>query len=86
MLGRLKMSIVECEAAYDDIANKIFGEKRHYWIPNSEVAFGLGTYVYDSQPLVDAVKELVAKHIPGIGPDGLLQDVNHTYDKDGCRV
>jgi hypothetical protein len=86
MLGRLKMSIDECEEAYKTISKDIFGKKSGWFIKSSEAAFAAGSYVYDSEPLVKAVKDIVARRLPGIGADALLQDTNNTADTDECKA
>ena len=86
MLGRLRMSIEDCEKAYDNISKRIFGEKAGYVIKTPEAAFAAGSYIYNSKPLEDAVKELVVKYLPGSSPDEKLQDVNNTPEADQCKV
>jgi len=83
MLGRLGMTIKQCEEAYDDISKRVFGAKVNNWTPwnnNEKIAFSDGAYMYDGDKLVDAVRELVAKHLPA-------QDVLMTDTKENaCKV
>jgi hypothetical protein len=85
MLGKLRMSIKDCEDAYDSISKRIF-EKKAGIVTSPAVAFMAGSYLYDSKPLEDAVKELVIKHIPGATGDAKLQDPSNSPDADVCKV
>lgn len=60
MLGRLKLSIAQCEKAYDDIAKAIFGKQSHWSITT---VFGASSYLYDGKKLEDAVKALCKEHL-----------------------
>uniref|UniRef100_A0A0W0FFI5 PNPLA domain-containing protein n=1 Tax=Moniliophthora roreri TaxID=221103 RepID=A0A0W0FFI5_MONRR len=62
MLGRLRMSIDECEQAYDEISKKVFG-KKGVLINTEERAFVAGSYIYEAKPLEDAVRDLVRKKL-----------------------
>jgi hypothetical protein len=90
MLGRLKMTIAECEAAYDEISQRIFGKKHS----GETMAFITGGYQYLSEPLVEAVRKLVEEKLSRAegkpderaDPDALLLDANNTPDTDACKV
>ncbi|KIK65149.1 hypothetical protein GYMLUDRAFT_258629 [Collybiopsis luxurians FD-317 M1] len=62
MLGRLRMSIEECERAYDTISQEIFGKKR-FPIDPQDAAFLFGSYMYDAKPLEDATQKLVQQQL-----------------------
>jgi hypothetical protein len=59
MLGRLRMSIDECEAAYDTISKRVFGTKAGWVIRDEKSAFIAGSYMYEAGPLEEAIKEVV---------------------------
>lgn len=59
MLGRLRMSIEECEEKYDEISKKVFGSKAGWIIRDESTAFVGGTYLYDPKNLEDAIKKVV---------------------------
>ncbi|PPQ82479.1 hypothetical protein CVT24_002371 [Panaeolus cyanescens] len=61
MLGRLRMTIEECEKAYDDISQKVFGKTRKLNMMNETLAYLGTTYMYEEKPLEDAVKTMVNK-------------------------
>ena len=59
MLGRLKMTIEECEQRYDEISKKVFGTKAGWVIRDEKSAFATGTYLYDPKNLEEAIKAVV---------------------------
>ncbi|PPQ65918.1 hypothetical protein CVT24_011251 [Panaeolus cyanescens] len=61
MLGRLRMTIEECEKAYDDISQQVFGKTRIFGLMNATRAYLGTTYMYEEKPLEDAVKTMVNK-------------------------
>ncbi|KAH6902475.1 acyl transferase/acyl hydrolase/lysophospholipase [Coprinopsis sp. MPI-PUGE-AT-0042] len=63
MLGRLRMSIEECEAAYDSISRRVFGTKAGWVIRDESSAFVAGSYMYEAGPLEEAIKEIVQAHL-----------------------
>lgn len=57
MLGRLRMSVVECLDPYRDLAQKVFGHKQRF-------AFGgLVKDRYDPKNLEQQIKEIVGSRI-----------------------
>lgn len=86
MLGRLKMSVTECEVAYDVVSQAIFGELAGNIITrnanNAAISFMAGSYMYASEPLIEQVKGLVQKHLHSEHGDNML--IND--DKDACKV
>jgi hypothetical protein len=62
MLGRLEMSVDECETAYSEISEKVFG-KKGLIINTPAKAFLAGSYMYEAQPLIDAVKDVVQRKL-----------------------
>jgi hypothetical protein len=79
MLGRLHMSIDECEAAYDAISKKVFGTKAGWVIREEWQAFTAGSYLYESGPLEEAIKELVKTHLGD--PNAPMKEAN-----PACKV
>ncbi|KAH6893795.1 acyl transferase/acyl hydrolase/lysophospholipase [Coprinopsis sp. MPI-PUGE-AT-0042] len=63
MLGRLRMSIKECEDAYDDISKKVFGTKSGWIVTGEKSAFAFGSNVYEGRLLEEAVKEIVKRRL-----------------------
>ncbi|KAG8999262.1 hypothetical protein FRB94_006350 [Tulasnella sp. JGI-2019a] len=63
MLGRLKMTIEECERAYHEMSKRIFGNRLH------STAEGLfeGRSMYDAKGVESAVKDLLSQR--GLDPD-----------------
>ncbi|KAJ3537702.1 hypothetical protein NMY22_g5481 [Coprinellus aureogranulatus] len=59
MLGRLQMTIDECEKKYDEISQKVFGSKAGWVIRDESTAFATGSYLYDPKNLEDAIKKVV---------------------------
>ncbi|KAH6902483.1 acyl transferase/acyl hydrolase/lysophospholipase [Coprinopsis sp. MPI-PUGE-AT-0042] len=59
MLGRLRMSIDECEKAYDTISKNVYGTKSGWFVRGEKSAFTLGSYIYEAGPLKEAIKEIV---------------------------
>lgn len=59
MLGRLKMSIKECEDAYDRICKRVFRYK-HGLLP---LKFVTGGSLYDHNKLTAAIKECIEKQL-----------------------
>jgi hypothetical protein len=79
MLGRLKMSIEECEVAYDTVSKAIF---EHGKPISAEAAFATGFLIYSPKPLVEQVRGLVKKHLHSAdGNDKLVHD-----DEHACKV
>jgi hypothetical protein len=87
MLGRLKMSIAECEQAYDEVAKAIFEHKDGNFLTrklNSAAAsFAAGSYMYASEPLIKEIKKLVNARLPQEGGDAQLLSKS---DDSGCKV
>ncbi|CEH16705.1 Intracellular membrane-bound Ca2-independent phospholipase A2 [Ceraceosorus bombacis] len=86
MLGRLKLSIAQCEAAYDKISKQVFQYKAGWIKYNEGVAFAMGSYMYDADKLADAVREIAGEF--GIEKDRemKLRDENNTTDTEECKV
>ncbi|KAG7094147.1 hypothetical protein E1B28_007759 [Marasmius oreades] len=63
MLGRLHMTVEECEAAYNEITKRVFEHKSGYIIRHEGTAFISGSYLYEAKPLEDAIREYVAKKL-----------------------
>jgi len=64
MLGRLRMSVEDCEEEYRKISSEVFGTKHSILNGGSvAVAFSRGSYLYESQPLVDAIRRVVKERL-----------------------
>jgi hypothetical protein len=78
MLGRLEMSIEECEEAFKSISQKLFGHLDGnvltQLVNNPGLAFLSGSFMYAAEPLVAEVKALVKEHLKkdGAGEDEKL--------------
>ena len=77
MLGRLHMTVEQCEAKYDEISKKVFGPGPKW---SETVAFGAGWNMYNAKDLEDAIKVVVADQLKSKGEDILLED------QPQCRV
>ncbi|KAG8999253.1 hypothetical protein FRB94_006341 [Tulasnella sp. JGI-2019a] len=75
MLGRLKMSITECETAYKDVSEKIFGKGL-----SEEVAFATGETMYSGKVVEDAIKSLLRGR--NLDPDLAMKAENES----DCKV
>ena len=83
------MSIQQCEDTYDVVSRRIFEHKAGNFVTrinDPAVAFMAGSYMYDSKPLEDQVRELVKQYIPGATGEEKLQDPSNTPDVDSCKV
>ena len=75
MLGRLRMSVVDCIAAYLSLSNRVFCKTRHRVTVRGKVQGR-----FDAEELVRGVKEVVKQQ--GLREDALLKDAL----KAGCKV
>jgi hypothetical protein len=75
MLGRLKMSLADCIAAYVSLLNHVFRKTRHRVTVKGRVQDR-----FDAEELVQAVKEVVRHQ--GLQEDALLKDTAGA----GCKV
>lgn len=75
MLGRLRMSVDECIAAYTSLSDKVFEKKKHR-ISSSGKLRGR----FDSSALERAVKQVLEES--GFGAEELLKDPSKT----ACKV
>jgi len=73
MLGRLRMSLDECEAAYLCLSKRIFNPKRNKFNPLRSKDFLLADGKFNTQVLEDAIKEIVRTKFE---ESTLLQDPN----------
>lgn len=75
MLGRLRMSVADCIAAYLKLSERVFRKKQH------RVTFKVQTQGrFDSEELARAVREVVTQQ--GLPEDALLKDEPNTT----CKV
>ncbi|KAF5368755.1 hypothetical protein D9757_010417 [Collybiopsis confluens] len=79
MLGRLHMSIEECETEYDIISEKVFG-KKGLIINDEDKAFLTGSSLYEAKYLEDEFKRLVQRKL-GDADAPLFES-----DDPGCKV
>jgi len=75
MLGRLKMSVVECIDSYLSLSDRVFRKKRHRVSVKGAVQGR-----FDSEELERAVKEVVKAQ--GLQEDTLLKDAPNA----ACKV
>jgi hypothetical protein len=75
MLGRLRMSVADCIAAYLSLSNRVFQKTRHRVTVKGQLQGR-----FDAEELARAVKEIVAKQ--GLLEDALLKDESAT----ACKV
>jgi hypothetical protein len=82
MLGRLRMTIDECEAAYLRLSERIFDPKRSKVnVIGRGIDFLQANGKFDAKALEDAIKETIRDK--GLQEDELLQDPD--FDPP-CRV
>ncbi|PWN39418.1 FabD/lysophospholipase-like protein [Ceraceosorus guamensis] len=86
MLGRLKLSIAQCEAAYDKISKQVFQYKKGWIKYNEGVAFAMGSYMYDADKLADAVREIAGEFGVEKDREMKLRDEQNTTDTEECKV
>jgi hypothetical protein len=67
MLGRLRMSVADCIAAYLSLSDRVFRKTRHRVTIKGQVQGR-----FDSEELAQAVKEVVKQQ--GLPEDALLKD------------
>jgi hypothetical protein len=75
MLGRLRMSVADCIAAYLSLSERVFRKTRHRVMVKGQVQG-----CFDAEELARAVKEIVTTQ--GLQEDALLKDVSAT----ACKV
>jgi patatin-like phospholipase/acyl hydrolase len=81
MLGRLRMSMAECEKAYIQIAEAIFTPRRHQMnIPGKAIDFLKVNGKFYEQPLEEILKQKIKD--AGLDANALLEDVR----PGSCKV
>jgi hypothetical protein len=75
MLGRLRMSVADCIAAYLSLSERVFRKTRHRVTMKAQIQGR-----FDSEELARAIREVVAKQ--GLREDALLKDESKT----ACKV
>ena len=60
MLGRMRMTIEQCEAEYKSISQRVFG-KKNLLTSQQGVAFVVNGAMYDAKPLEDSIKDVVGR-------------------------
>ncbi|MCJ1434739.1 hypothetical protein MMC27_004109 [Xylographa pallens] len=81
MLGRLHMSLEECEAAYKQLSSRIFSTRnRHSADPRRIYDFLQANGKFDPQPLEESIRNILRQH--DLADNELLQDNN----AEACRV
>lgn len=81
MLGRLRMSLDECETAYLDLSRKIFTPAHHQAnIPGRLYDFLQANGKFDSKPLEECIKTILRDH--NLPETELLKE----DDQDACKV
>ena len=82
MLGRLRMSLRECEATYIRLSSEIFTPVRNNADPRRVYDFFKANGKFDEKPLELCIKKAVTDY--GLDEDALLQEF-HT-DLEPCKV
>jgi hypothetical protein len=81
MLGRLRMSVEECERAYIQLAEAIFTPRRHKMnIGGKAIDFLKVNGKFDEQPLEEILKQKIKD--AGLDIDELLEDLR----PGSCKV
>jgi hypothetical protein len=75
MLGRLRMSVADCIAAYLSLSDRVFCKTRHRVTVKGKVQGR-----FDAEELAQAVKEVVRQQ--GLSEGALLKDAPEA----GCKV
>jgi hypothetical protein len=75
MLGRLKMSVAECIAAYTSLSDDVFRKTQHRVKINGQIQGR-----FDGEELTRAIKRIIRQQ--GLSEDALLKDVPEA----GCKV
>ena len=82
MLGRLRMSLKECEAAYIQLSKEIFTPVRDLADPRRVYDFFKANGKFDEKPLESCIKEAVKRN--GLDEDALLEEVGSELEP--CKV
>ena len=80
MLGRLRMSLDECEAAYMKLSSNVFKKSRHNADPRRIYDFLEANGKFSPQPLEDTVREMLRER--ELAENELLK----SHDPEACRV
>jgi nitrite reductase/ring-hydroxylating ferredoxin subunit len=73
MLGRLRMTLNECEDAYLNLSERIFTPKRSIFSPLRGKDFLLADGKFDYKALEEAIKDIIGR-TPGFDESSLLKD------------
>jgi hypothetical protein len=73
MLGRLRMTLNECEDAYLNLSEQIFELKRSKFNPLRSKDFLLADGKFDYKVLEEAIKDIIVRN-PGFDESALLKD------------
>ena len=83
MLGRLRMSLQECEIAYTSLSRNIFAPNRNDLDPRRLYDFLKANGKFDEHPLEQSIKETIrAKRLDD---ETLLQEFDEDSDRP-CKV
>ena len=80
MLGRLRMSLDQCEAAYMRLSSNVFKKSRHSADPKRIYDFLEANGKFSPQPLEDAVREMLRER--ELTDNELLK----SHDAEACKV
>lgn len=81
MLGRLRLSIDECETAYLKLSEQIFNPKRHKMnFPGKAKDFLHANGRFDADVLKEAIKDIIANP-GGLDPEALLLEREDTVEE-----
>ena len=81
MLGRLRMSLDDCEKEYDGISQRVFGKKNPIFSDQAS-AFVTNQHLYEAKPLEDAIKDVVGRVLKD--PEATLFDASANAQQ--CRA
>ena len=73
MLGRLRMTLNECEDAYLSLSERIFTPKRSTFNPLRSKDFLLADGRFDYKILEEVIKDIIVQN-PGFDESALLKD------------
>lgn len=82
MLGRLRMSLKDCEAAYIRLSSEIFTPVRNNTDPRRIYDFFKANGKFDEKPLERCIKKAVIDY--GLDEDALLEEFH--IDLEPCKV
>lgn len=86
MLGRLRMTLSECEKAYLELSTQIFKPKRKRWSPKRGKDFLQADGKFDSKSLEDAIRGIKKDSTTGESDDLTPECMLVEYADSKCKV